>query len=137
VVCTVGDQGLQMNSQELQLVRDLSLPITVVILNNRTSGMIRDRELNRRERLLTTRESGYGTPDFSALASAYGLPYVRACDLMDGPGPALAREAAPLVVELPVDATIEARPNLPAGAPLDQQVPPLNAATPERAPFQS
>ena len=125
VVCTVGDQGLQMNSQELQLVRDLDLPITVVVLNNATSGMIRDREVERGAFLLTTADSGYGTPDFARLAAAYGLPYVRAADLATSARPALDRLRAPLVVELPVDATIEARPNLPAGAPLECQVPPV------------
>ena len=125
VVCAVGDQGLQMNSQELQLVRDLDLPVTVVILNNATSGMIRDREVERGVFLLTTADSGYGTPDFAALAAAYGLPYVRAADLATSARPALDRLRAPLVVELPVDATIEARPNLPAGAPLECQVPPV------------
>ena len=125
VVCTVGDQGLQMNSQELQLVRDLDLPVTVVILNNATSGMIRDREVERGAFLLTTADSGYGTPDFARLAAAYGLPYVRAADLATSARPALDRLRAPLVVELPVDATIEARPNLPAGAPLECQVPPV------------
>ena len=125
VVCTVGDQGLQMNSQELQLVRDLDLPVTVVILNNATSGMIRDREVDRPGFLLTTADSGYGTPDFAGLAAAYGLPYVRAADLATSARPALDRLRAPLVVELPVDATIEARPNLPAGAPLECQVPPV------------
>ena len=125
VVCTVGDQGLQMNSQELQLVRDLDLPITVVILNNATSGMIRDREVDRSGFLLTTADSGYGTPDFAALAAAYGLPYARAANLATSARPALDRLRAPLVVELPVDATIEARPNLPAGAPLECQVPPV------------
>ena len=124
VVCIVGDQGLQMNSQELQLVRDLDLSITVVLLNNKTSGMIRDRELRRENFLLTTADSGYGTPDFAALAAAYGLPHALARDLAHGTRPALAQDAAPLVVELPVDATIEARPNLPLGASLDCQVPP-------------
>ena len=134
VVCTVGDQGLQMNSQELQLVRDLDLPITVVVLNNATSGMIRDREVERGAFLLTTADSGYGTPDFARLAAAYGLPYVRAADLAPSARPALDRLRAPLVVELPVDATIEARPNLPAGAPLECQVPPVPAAAPRAAP---
>ncbi|WP_303728079.1 thiamine pyrophosphate-binding protein [Denitrobacterium detoxificans] len=125
VVCTMGDQGLQMNSQELQLVRDLRLPITIVVMNNHTSGMIRDRQLDRDAFLLTTSDSGYGVPDLASLAAAYGLPYARARDLTRGSGPALTRAAAPLVVEVYVDGTIEAQPNLPAGAPLDQQTPPL------------
>lgn len=129
VVCTMGDQGFQMNSQELQLVRDLNLPITIVVMNNHTSGMIRDRQLDRDDFLLTTKGSGYGVPDLSAVAAAYGLAYARAQDLTGGPGPALAPDAAPLVVEMPVDGTIEARPNLPPGAPLDQQTPPLEQGT--------
>ena len=38
-------------------------------------------------------------------------------------------DAAPLVVEISVDGTIEAQPNLPPGAPLDQQTPPLEQGT--------
>ena len=129
VVCTMGDQGFQMNSQELQLVHDLRLPITIVVMNNHTSGMIRDRQLDRDGFLLTTSDSGYGVPDLCALAAAYGLAYARAHDLTGGSGPALTRDAAPLVVEISVDGTIEAQPNLPPGAPLDQQTPPLEQGT--------
>ena len=45
VVCFVGDQGFQMNIQELQFIVQHQLPITVVIINNLSSAMIREREM--------------------------------------------------------------------------------------------
>ncbi|MBN1550825.1 thiamine pyrophosphate-binding protein, partial [bacterium] len=44
VLCFTGDQGLQMNLQELQYIANHDLPIAVVLLNNQSSGMIRSRE---------------------------------------------------------------------------------------------
>ena len=44
VVIFVGDQGVQLNIQELQFISQHNLPITTVLLNNNSSGMIRDRE---------------------------------------------------------------------------------------------
>lgn len=74
VVCFIGDQGLQMNSQELQYVAQHRLPITIVVLNNKKSGMIYDREMTRYNYAVhTTRESGYECPDWKAIAKAYGI----------------------------------------------------------------
>lgn len=74
VVCFTGDQGLQMNSQELQYVAHHQLPIAIVVLNNKKSGMIYDREMARYNYAVhTTSESGYGCPDWEAIAKAYGI----------------------------------------------------------------
>ena len=82
VVCFVGDQGLQMNSQELQYVAQHQLPITIVVLNNEKSGMIYDREISRNNHAVhTTVESGYGIPNWKAIANAYGLEYRKLEDI--------------------------------------------------------
>lgn len=75
VLCFIGDQGLQMNIQELQTIAQNDLPIKVVVLNNSISGMIKDREdmLYGGKHLHTTKDSGYGTPNFEMIAVAYGL----------------------------------------------------------------
>ena len=44
VVAFVGDQGVQMNIQELQYMSQHHLPIAIVLLNNSSSGMIKDRD---------------------------------------------------------------------------------------------
>lgn len=76
VLCFVGDQGLQMNSQELQYLAQHQLPITVVVLNNEKSGMIYDREIARYDYAVhTSKDSGYGHPNWEHVAHAYGMEY--------------------------------------------------------------
>lgn len=79
VLCITGDQGLQVNIQELQFIAANSLPIVLLLLNNRSSGMIRSHEKQKygSRFIHTTLEDGYSVPDFGALALAYGLTYCR------------------------------------------------------------
>ena len=81
VLCFVGDQGLQMNSQELQYIAQHQLPITVVVMNNEKSGMIYDREIARYDHAVhTSNDSGYGHPNWENIAHAYSMDY---CQLED------------------------------------------------------
>ncbi len=82
VICFIGDQGLQMNSQELQYVSQHLLPIAIVIMNNEKSGMIFDHEMTRYGHAVhTDRNSGYALPIWEEIANAYGVGYCRWCDL--------------------------------------------------------
>ncbi len=72
VVLITGDGSFQMNLQELAIVRQYSLPITIVLMNNRCLGMVRQwQEL--------FHESNYSqtlfefSPDWELLAKAYGI----------------------------------------------------------------
>ena len=72
VVLVTGDGSFQMNLQEMAIVRQYSLPITVVLMNNRCLGMVRQwQEL--------FHESNYSqtlfefSPDWELLAQAYGI----------------------------------------------------------------
>lgn len=108
VLCVTGDQGLQLNSQELQFIGMHRLPIVILLLNNTSSGMIRDREKNRYGRFVhTTQDSGYGTPDFKNLAEAYGIEYKEYT-----PG-IFAKIDRPILVEAMIDEDIALEPNLP------------------------
>lgn len=77
VIAFTGDQGFQLNIQELQYISQHNLPITIVILNNHSSGMIRDREAisGFKHSLHTTESDGYATPDFAEIAHAYNLKW--------------------------------------------------------------
>lgn len=77
VVSFNGDGGVQMNIQEMQFIARDRLPITVVVLNNFSLGMIRHfQEMNFASSYVsTTEDSGYLPPDFSKLAAAYGFHY--------------------------------------------------------------
>lgn len=70
-----GDGGFQMNIQELQAIVNEKLPIKIIILNNKSLGMIRHfQELYfDNNYVLTTKDSGYGTPDFKKIGTAYGI----------------------------------------------------------------
>lgn len=81
VICFIGDQGLQMNIQELEFLAMNKIPILIVLLNNSVSGMIRNWENKCQDYdLHTTRESGYGIPDICILAKAYGIKYIEYSD---------------------------------------------------------
>ncbi|AIK40270.1 acetolactate synthase, large subunit, biosynthetic type [Bacillus pseudomycoides] len=76
VVAIVGDAGFQMTLQELSVLKEHSLPVKVLILNNEALGMVRqwqDEFYNQRysHSLLSCQ------PDFVALAHAYGIKGVR------------------------------------------------------------
>ena len=72
VVLITGDGGLQMNSQELLLLKAYNIPVKVVIINNGFLGMVRQwQELfNQRRYSFVDLEVN---PDFETLAKAYGV----------------------------------------------------------------
>ena len=72
VVLITGDGGLQMNSQELLLLKAYNIPVKVVIINNGFLGMVRQwQELfNQRRYSFVDLEVN---PDFEILAKAYGV----------------------------------------------------------------
>ena len=110
VLCFVGDQGLQINIQELQYISQHQLPITIVLLNNQSSGMIKDREAVVFKRLVhTTPESGYRSPDFKEVCEAYGIEYI-SVNIIDK----LSLEI-PSFVEIMIEESLALYPSLPRG----------------------
>ncbi len=75
VICFAGDGSIQMNIQELALLKDYDLPIKIFILNNGYLGMVRQfQEKSFEGRYSETAISG---PDYVALAKAYGIDACR------------------------------------------------------------
>ena len=70
-----GDGGLQMNIQELQFIKRENLPIKIILLNNNSLGMIRHFQEMYFDGVYTqtTDKLGYTVPDFSQVATAYGI----------------------------------------------------------------
>lgn len=127
-VCFVGDQGIQFNMQEMQLIAQNRLPITVVILNNRSSGMIMEREKIRygNHYLHTTVGSGYSYPNFKVLAELYEFEY-RLLDAMNSRSVMdFTLGVGPVLLELMVDDNTTLSPTLPQGAPCQDLAPPLS-----------
>jgi acetolactate synthase-1/2/3 large subunit len=132
IVCVCGDGSLQMSIQELATVMRHGLPVKILLLNNRGHAMVRQTQ----EMWLgsnyyaTSVEGGLASPDFAAIARAYGFPtdtLSRNADIaeklgltLSGDGPAFLNiEIAP---EHGVVPQVKfGRPNEDADPPLDRK----------------
>lgn len=126
-VCFVGDQGMQFNMQEMQLIAQNHLPITVIVLNNQSSGMIMEREKARYgdHYLHTTTDSGYSFPSYKAIAEVYGFEY----HCIDAMNADLKIDfqfgTGPMLMEFMVDDDTVLYPTLPQGNPCQDLAPAL------------
>ena len=73
VVVVAGDGAFQINIQELQTVRRNRLPIKMIVLNNRSLGMVRQFQESYFEGRYQSTVIGYDAPDFARVADAYGI----------------------------------------------------------------
>ncbi|PAK35023.1 acetolactate synthase large subunit [Bacillus safensis] len=76
VVAILGDGGFQMTLQELAVIRELNLPVKVIVLNNHSLGMVRQwQEIFYEERYSHSKFSEQ--PDFVKLSEAYGIKGIK------------------------------------------------------------
>lgn len=72
-IVIAGDGGIQMNIQELEVIKRRNLPIKIFVLNNKNLGMVRQfQELYFDKRYLGTVDD-YSVPDLESIAKAYGI----------------------------------------------------------------
>ena len=85
VYAFMGDGGIQMNIQELQVIARENLPVKIILFNNNALGMIRHfQEMYFNDNYTQTiPEGGFTNPDFGAVAKAYGIPYKEVTTLDD------------------------------------------------------
>lgn len=124
VISFNGDGGIQMNIQELQFIAREKLPITIVVFNNKSLGMIRhfqemyfDSHYSQ-----TTFESGYTTPDFVHVAEAFGISAIN----IDEPkklGEINWNSNTPLLVNINLDTNTYVFPKARFGCPNQDQEP--------------
>lgn len=73
VVVIAGDGGIQMNIQELEVLKRRNLPIKIFVLNNQNLGMVRQfQELYFDKRYSGTIDD-YSVPNLVAISKAYGI----------------------------------------------------------------
>lgn len=77
LICVVGDGGIQMNLQELQMIARDNLNITIFIMNNHSLGLIREYQNMVLDGRCYGSVTGFSSPDFKKIAEAYNLDYVR------------------------------------------------------------
>lgn len=122
----IGDQGFQLNMQELQYISQHQLPINIVLLDNNSSGMIKDRQAaTRRDYYLhTTADSGYGNPDFKHIVWAYKINLYEYEGLSQQVIEEIfAHSQHPSLVHIKVDENTELSPSLPKGQPIQDMSP--------------
>lgn len=74
-VAVLGDGGFQMCCMELMTAVNHQIPLTVILLNNASLGLVRkNQHYNYRERYISC---DFQNPDFELLARSFGIEYVR------------------------------------------------------------
>lgn len=124
VIAIVGDGGLQMNIQELELLKRNHIPIKIVVMNNHSLGMIRHFQ----ELYFDGRYNGtvkdYEAPDFCHIASAYGIPAVRVTTLEQLRGIRnLLLSDEPVLIDIPLPQDTHVYPKLSVDRPIEDQEP--------------
>jgi acetolactate synthase-1/2/3 large subunit len=116
VICIAGDGGIQMNIQELAVIKQEKLPLKILLLNNNYLGMVRQwQEMFYEERYSFV---DLVNPDFIALAAAYGIKgssVSNPADLEAGIDAMLASKEA-YFLEVIVEKREKVFPMIPAGS---------------------
>jgi len=132
VVVIVGDGGLQCNVQELEVVAREHLPLKIVVMNNRSLGMVRQfQEAYFGGRVQST-VWGYGAPDFARIAEAYDIPSRRLehADEVESSLDWLGRaDDGPALLDVRLDPRTNAYPKVAFGKPLSEMEPLRQADT--------
>lgn len=122
VVACMGDGGLQMNIQELQVIGSLQLPITLLVMNNHALGLIRDVHEKYYDKRYVGSVWGFSMPDLADLCKAYHLNYVK----VDASCPiekAMKEVPSPKIMELEFVDNTYVYPELGGNDAIDCQMP--------------
>src|SRR5256714_4392565 len=126
VVVVAGDGGFQLNIQELQTVVRNRLPVKMVVMNNRSQGMIRQFQQTYFDGRYQSSVWGYSTPDFARVAEAYGIAG-RAVEEEGESEEALRwlwqEPERPALLEVMIDLNANAYPKIAFGRPLTEMEP--------------
>lgn len=125
-VAVCGDGAFQMNIQELQWVKRENLPVTMIVLNNESLGLIQQQQDDFFDgnHFGSTAEGGYDTPQFEAVAKAYGIPAYSVTtidelkDVLDS-----IDKSSPALVEVHLDTKSKAYPKTYFGEEMYNQKP--------------
>ncbi len=129
VVSISGDGGFQINIQELQTIVRNNLPVKIVILNNKSLGMIRQFQDKYFESCYQSTVWGYSTPDFEAVSKAYGIDSCTISELSEieqGLNHLWEDPSSPYVLNVNIDVYTNVCPKMLYGSPLDKMDPALD-----------
>ncbi|MGV8934629.1 MAG: thiamine pyrophosphate-binding protein [Gallionellaceae bacterium] len=126
IVAIAGDAGFQLSIQELQTVVRNRLPIKIIVINNRCHGMTRQFQETYFEGRYQATVWGYDTPDFAAVARAYGINSAVIKDTEEIEQAVRSLWADPLqpyLLEVIVDTFTNVYPKMAFGKPISEMEP--------------
>jgi acetolactate synthase-1/2/3 large subunit len=102
VMAVVGDGGMLMMLHDLALIRELSLPIIVVVLSDRSLSLIR---VSAERRGLPPYGVDFSPPDFAALAKGFGISSASVSTVQEASNcvQAALEQRIPFLIEVPID----------------------------------
>ena len=102
VMAVVGDGGMLMMLHDLALIRELGLPIIVVVLSDRSLSLIR---VSAERRGLPPYGVDFCPPDFAALAKGFGIASAIATTVQDASGQVqrALEDRIPFLIDVPID----------------------------------
>lgn len=126
VLAVIGDGSFQINIQELQTIVRNELPIKIVILNNKSLGMIRQFQDSYFDSKYQSTVWGYDTPDFEKVANAYGIDACTISEenqIQDGIKKLWENPEIPYLLQVMIDINTNAYPKIAFGKPITEMEP--------------
>ena len=118
-----GDGGMQMNLQELEIIKRRKLPVKIIVMNNSNLGMVRTfQELYFEGRTAST-VWDYSAPDFAQIANAYGIKAKTININDDFDLSEIFSNNEPFLLNVKMDLKTEVEPRLQFGNPINKQHP--------------
>jgi acetolactate synthase-1/2/3 large subunit len=117
-----GDGGFQMNMQEIATMVQEQIPVKMAIFNNGYLGMVRQWQQFFHGRRYSA--TPIWSPDYVALAAAYGIPAwrVERAEQVDEVLRAAHAHAGPVLVEFLIEQEANVFPMIPPGASLSEPI---------------
>ena len=124
IIALMGDGGLQMNIQELQMIAHHKIPIKVFVFKNNALGLIRDiHEKYYYDRYVGSVDK-FSVPPLDRISVAYGMKYYKIIDYADCDNlEEIIRDNNPWLIEIEMNSKTYVRPELLGSDSLDRQSP--------------
>ncbi len=124
VTAFTGDGGIQMNIQELELVRRNNIPVKIIIMNNNSLGMIRHFQEMYFDCRYNATVIDYAAPDFCRIADAYGIRNIRIKEEKDYEAlTEILHNDEPVLIDIDLPCHTYAYPKLEVNKPVEEQEP--------------
>lgn len=126
VIAVIGDGSFQINIQELQTIVRNQLPVKIVIINNKSLGMIRQFQDSYFDSKYQSTVWGYDTPNFEKVAKAYGIDAFtisKENQIKSGLEKLWQNPEIPYLLQVMIDINANAYPKIAFGKPITEMEP--------------